>query len=372
MAIIANTGRAAGCYDAESLAAALSRRDHEVRFITASPVSANTGDYRIVRIPDTDPSPRSEGELMSGIAQMGRFLVDEYTDEPPDVVHCHGLAYGMAAALAANRRPVATVQTFSRVSGERSEVRGSETTKKLETLLARNATMVTAPCSDDMQRIIRLGASRRRVSVLPCGIDVDAFHVPPANPDARRHRIVALVDDLGAPRGVAALVAALPGVPSADLVVLGAGASGGAGMQELLTHAQRLGVGDRIRVAQAAGDRDVAAWLASADVAVCPSPEDPDPRLALMAMACGVAVVAVEAGGARDAVIEEVTGLLVPHGHPQELSRALRAVLAQNVLRQGMGLAGRARARSRYCWDRVATDAEAVYESAARRATISV
>ena len=121
----------------------------------------------------------------------------------------------------------------------------------------------------------------------------------------------------------------------------------------------------------AVDDVDVATWLASADVAVCPSPHDPDTRLTLTAMACGAAVVAVETGGARDAVITEVTGLLVPPGHPQALSRALRSVLTQNVLRQGMGLAGRARARSRYSWDRVALDAEVVFEAATRRAALS-
>ena len=86
-------------------------------------------------------------------------------------------------------------------------------------------------------------------------------------------------------------------------------------------------------------------------------------------MACGTAVIATDAGGPRDAVIAEVTGLLVPAGNPAALTRALRSILVQNVLRQGMGLAGRARARyARYSWDRVATDAEVAYDAAARRA----
>ncbi len=68
-------------------------------------------------------------------------------------------------------------------------------------------------------------------------------------------------------------------------------------------------------------------------------------------------------------MISDVTGLLVPPGNPEALGRALRSVLGQTVLRQGMGLAGRSRARSRYSWDRIATDAEGIYEAALSRET---
>ncbi len=381
VALLADTNfrRAPGSYDAQSLAAALSRRDHDVRFITASPAgtdAAAAADFRIVRVPVTTTEPANQDALMPMIGEMGRFLVDEYTGDSPDVVLCHGWAYGMAAALAANRRPVATVQAFTRVSGAGPDDRGtapgsSEAATKIESLLARNATMVTAACTDDMQKIVRLGAPRARAAVLPSGIDVDAFTAAPVERASARHRIVALVDDLADLRGVGHLIAALPAVPSADVIVLGAGAPDGPAVHRMLTHAQRAGVGERIRVVTAVDDSDVAAWVGSADVAVCPSPYDPDSRLSLIAMACGAPVVATDTGGPRDAVISEVTGLLVPPGHPQSLSRALRSVLTQNVLRQGMGLAGRARARSRYCWDRVAVDAEVVLTAAARRAAVS-
>ncbi|MEH3139749.1 MAG: glycosyltransferase [Mycobacterium kyogaense] len=358
----AGSGRAPASYDAQSLAGALSRRDHDVRLVTASPADvAATGDYRIIRMPVTEAEP---GAPMPMISEMGSFLVDEYAGEPPDVVLSHGWVYGMAAALAANRRPVATVQAFAGVS---DRDRASETAVRIETLLARNASMVTALCSDDMHKIVRLGAPRSRVGMLPCGIDVDAFTAAPAQRGGARHRIVALVDDLAAPRGVGHLIAALPAVPSAELFVLGAGAPDGEAMHQVLAHARRSGVGARTHVLSADGDTDVAAWLGSADVAVLPSPYDPDPRLALTAMACGAAVVAVDTGGPRDAVVADVTGLLVPPGHPRALSRALRSVLAQNVLREGMGLAGRARARSRYSWDRIAVDAELIFQAVTRR-----
>ena len=130
----------------------------------------------------------------------------------------------------------------------------------------------------------------------------------------------------------------------------------------------RAGVSARVRVSTAVAESELSVLLRAGDVVVCPSAYDPHASLALRAMASGAAVVAVEAGGSRDAIVADVTGLLVPPDNAEALVGALRSVLRQTVLRQGMGLAGRARVRSRYCWDRIATDAEVIYQTAAQRA----
>jgi D-inositol-3-phosphate glycosyltransferase len=81
-------------------------------------------------------------------------------------------------------------------------------------------------------------------------------------------------------------------------------------------------------------------------------------------MACGVPVVASDAGGMLDTVIHEVTGMLVPAKNPRMLATTLAEVLQVDVLRNGMGSAGRTRAVSRYGWDRIAVEAEVIYERA--------
>ncbi|KGI68302.1 glycosyltransferase [Mycolicibacterium rufum] len=365
-------GRADGRYDLESLAGALTRRGHEVRVLTASPVAAEVaaGGHRLIPIPvDVTDRQRPE-DLMPMIGEMGRFLIDDWSQDPPDAVHCHGWAYGMAAQLAAKHRPVPIVQAFhqltTREQGHPGAPAMNGTAVKLETLLARNATAVTTACTDEMDEVIRMGCPRARVSVLPSGVDVDAYSLDGdvAARGRERHRIVALAQDFSPDQGLEQVLAVLPSLPAAELVVI----AGGDGARRLLAAAERLGVSARVHVVVTTEDREIASWLRSADVAVCPALYDPDARAVLRAMACGATVVATEAGGPRDAVIADVTGLLVPPRNAAALSRALRSVLGQNVLRQGMGLAGRARARSRYSWDRVSTDAEVAFEAAARRA----
>ncbi|MBI5336190.1 MAG: glycosyltransferase [Mycolicibacterium rufum] len=367
---------APGAYDLSSLAAALTRRGHDVRVLTASRVDAGGagGGYRVLPLPRESADDRSAEDLMPMIGDIGRFLIDDWTGDPPDAVHCHGWAYGMAAQLAAKQRPVPIVQAFPQLATRQRPGGDAPATHstgvKMETLLARNATLVTTACTDEMHEVIRRGCPRARVSVVPSGVDVDAHSVDGdiAARGPERHRIVALAQDFSPAQGLHQVLGILPSLPAADLVVIGDSGPDRDDARRLRATAERLGVSGRVHTVTTADDREIASWLRSADVAVCPAPYDPDTRTVLRAMACGAAVIATETGGPRDAVISEVTGLLVPADNPAALSRSLRSMLAQNVLRQGMGLAGRARARSRYSWDRVATDAEVVYDAAARRA----
>jgi len=363
----------AGDYDIESLADALAQRGHDVDLYTASRLQGSDArSYRVVQI----PVQQTDGHLLPVIGDVSHFLRGHWRENAPSVVHCFGWTHGMAAQLAVRQRPTPVVQTLHRLAdparrhGERTPAR--DTASKLETLLARNATMVTASCTEEIDEVIRRGCRRARVAVLPSGVDVpDAFDTDGSAVPSRvsRHRIVALAQNFSVSHGLARVVAALPALPTAELILLAADddddpSRDGRG---LLAAAERLGVADRTKVAAATDAREAMAWLRSADVAVCPAPYDPDTRTVLRAMSSGVPVVAADAGGPRDAVIAEVTGRLVAAGNTVELGRALLSILRENVLREGMGMAGRTRARSRYSWDRIATDAEAVYQAAVQQ-----
>lgn len=154
-------------------------------------------------------------------------------------------------------------------------------------------------------------------------------------------------------------------LPNAELVIMGGPAPDrlehdvdAARLQRL---AVEMGVVGRVRLTGALPVDQRAEMLRSADVFVCASWYEPNNVAVIEAMACGVPVVATEAGAAGDLVVHEVTGLLVPPRNPARLSATLGAMLHGGLLREGMGLAGRARARSCYGWDRVAADAETVH-----------
>jgi phosphatidylinositol alpha 1,6-mannosyltransferase len=90
---------------------------------------------------------------------------------------------------------------------------------------------------------------------------------------------------------------------------------------------------------------------ADSDLFVFPSPTETCGLVALEAMASGLPVIGVDAGGMRDNVREGITGRLVTPGDADELGGAILAVLADESTRYAMGQAARAFAVGRD-WDR--------------------
>ncbi|MFW0150962.1 glycosyltransferase [Mycobacterium sp. smrl_JER01] len=378
-----------GGYEVDRLAEALARRDHEVRvFTVCDPESSDPESSRgsgagsdsvaVDRLPiDTTGLKRTE-DLVPLIGEIGAHLLDSWRSDPPQIVHCHGWVHGMAAQLAAKHCPVPTVQTFPGLHTTARRHRGDDqepdTRTKLESLLARNASAVTVTCTDDMPDVIRLGCPRARVSVLAPGVEVDEVSAEEivSRDDGPYRRIVAVARDFSPEQGLEQVLGALPSLGAAQLVLIATDGDHGQHGDRLQATIRTQRLGSRVRLVAGPADDDLCALFRSADVVVAPARYEPSSATVLQAMACGAPIVATAAGGFRDAVIDDVTGMLVPPGRADALARALRSILSQMVLRQGMGLAGRSRARSRYSWDRIATDTEVVYALAAGRELTSV
>jgi len=95
------------------------------------------------------------------------------------------------------------------------------------------------------------------------------------------------------------------------------------------------------------GDMDKA--LPEVDVVVLPSyyPEGV-PRVLLEASACGVPVVTTDTPGCREAVLDGVTGRLVPPMDSEALAEAIQGLLSDPRARYSMGQAGRRRAEQEF------------------------
>jgi glycosyltransferase involved in cell wall biosynthesis len=105
-----------------------------------------------------------------------------------------------------------------------------------------------------------------------------------------------------------------------------------------------------------------AAYLAS-DIVISAS-TDPEAfgRVAAEAGAMGRPVIASDHGGARETVLPNRSGLLIPPGNTEALGHALRALLsAPDEERRRMGEAGRAHVRANFSLERMCADTIAVY-----------
>jgi len=103
-------------------------------------------------------------------------------------------------------------------------------------------------------------------------------------------------------------------------------------------------------------------YYREAGIFVLPSDEGEGlPNAVLEAMSWGLPVVATDSGGLPTLIADSETGFVVDRGHPEEISRRLRQLLADPELRDQMGYTGRERVRSKYSWDSLCSELEQIY-----------
>ncbi len=166
------------------------------------------------------------------------------------------------------------------------------------------------------------GVPASRISVIPSTVPV-AQLAAEAGARAGAGPIVA-IGALTSEKGHDVLLAALPiilkGVPSARLVIAGAGPARSA----LLRQAAALGITDRVELA---GDvDDILALLRRAAVLAHPSRREALGTAVMEAMAANVPVVASRSGGLIE-LLDGGAGLLVEPDNPEALAAALLTVL---------------------------------------------
>jgi len=85
-----------------------------------------------------------------------------------------------------------------------------------------------------------------------------------------------------------------------------------------------------------------APYYRAMDVLVLPTWREGFPNVVLEAAATGLPVITTESTGARDSVVPEVTGLLIPPGYPEAICEAALKLLREPERRRRMGRAARA------------------------------
>ncbi len=304
--------------------------------------------------------------VAAGPDALRDYLTGLWRDAPPDVVHAFDGRSGVAAADAAAVAGSVLVQSFTTVNGVAGSA-GDELAA--QDVLLRRADRVVGTSDAQLEDMLRRGAPRSRLRIVPPGVDADVWH--PDGESLRRNgtpRLV-VVGSLEEGGGADDAIAALRSVPDAELYMAGGPQSGQEGdpdltrLQEL---AARCGVGRRVRFLGAVAQGNVARLIRSADLVVCPSRQGGCGGTVLEAMACGRPVVATAAGSQRDIVVDGVTGVQVRLGQPVELGTAVRNLLADQPTRQAFGIAGRDRVLARYSWQRIAGAELAVYMEAMR------
>lgn len=228
---------------------------------------------------------------------------------------------------------------------------------------------------------VRAARPTARVVAVPNGIDTRLYRPAPVNWDVHQSlrrgasQVVLIAGHLSDVKGYPAFLRAAARVaerlPDCRFLALGGETTGPGPRARYEQMAAELGIAARVDFL---GFRsDVADVLRAADLVVLPSLDEGLPLAILEAMACGKPVVATPVGGVPEAVVDEVTGILVPPDAPDLLAAAMLRVLTDRDRAVRMGHEGRRRVQTAFAVERLAAHAMAIYDGltgrAARRST---
>src|SRR3712207_6161503 len=177
-----------------------------------------------VEVDHVDAGPPSEvpkDELLPYMAAFAADLREAWADDPPDVVHSHFWMSAVAALDAAAPLGIPVVHTFHALGTVKRRHQGAQDTSpadrmRMEREICARVDRIVATCSDEVFELVRMGADRRRISVVPCGVDRVRF-APDGDAEPReagRHRLVAACR-LVARKGIDDAVRALEALPDA-------------------------------------------------------------------------------------------------------------------------------------------------------------
>ena len=284
------------------------------------------------------------------LLRNARGLADLTRTGQVDLVHARSRAPAWSAWIAARRAGRHFVTTYHGAYGEDLPFK-----RRYNSVMAKGEVVIVA--SRFMADLVmqRHRVDRRRIKVIPRGVDPTLFDPASVQPDRIARLAAAWNLPPGAPvillpgritgwKGQSVLLDAMSRLSRRDLVAVLAGADQGRThvTARLRQQAEALGIAGRVRLP---GDcADMPAALALADIVVHASTEpEAFGRVVIEAQAMERPVIASNLGGPVETIDDGVTGWLVPPGDPAALAAALEKVLAmQPSQRAKIGEAARA------------------------------
>lgn len=264
----------------------------------------------------------------------------------PQIVHHAGLQCCVLGAIAALGRSFAQVNAitglgyiFTSVSW-RTRLLKRTMTWLLPWLLNKQHSLVLVQNPDDRAALVRLGIEPARIALIP-GSGVDTDRLQPL-PEPEGAITFGFAGRLLADKGIRALVTAHGIVREqgheANLIIAGnpdPANPASVSMEEIQEWGRRPGITWLGHI------KDIVPLWRACHFAVLPSHREGLPVSLLEAAACGRPMIATDAPGCREIVIDDQTGLLVPIEDPPALAQAIIRLASSPELRARYGSAAR-------------------------------
>ena len=343
----------------QDLASELATRGHEVHVITSTP-GPQSGERGVIvhrlrgpRLPSLAVvGSRAGVRELDRLIEQGRF----------DVVHAHSALSPLSLLALRTARGLRIPSVLTEHSVLRGA--GAQMLWALDHLVGwSDWPDVLTGVSRYVQHELEQLSDRTDVGVLHNGVSPAWWQQPVTVRDDGQLRLVSTMRLTRRKRPVdlvrllARVVRELPRGTPVKLCLIGDGPEA----KNVQREATRLGVAQHLEMAGWQPRECVRAWLARSSVFVLPTCKEALSIASLEALSAGLPVVAMDAGGVGDIVVDGREGFLVPD--EEAFGDAVLKLLRDASLRQRMGASGREHVR-RFGWDRVIGVHEGFYEAA--------
>ncbi len=265
-------------------------------------------------------------------------------DLSPDLVHCHSRRGADFLGRQAARMAGLPAVVSRRVDNPESRI--------VAALRYRGFARVIAISHHIASLLQENGLDPARITVIRDAVDVDRFPAQPSCDAFRREfgigtstftiAVVAQLIERKGHRYLLDALAHLERLQELRVLIFGTGAE-----EERLRAQVREQILDSV-VTMAGFRPDVDVFLGCVDLLVHPALREGMGVAMLKAAAAGVPVVAFDTAGAKEAVADDVTGLLVPPANTRALAAAIDALRRDPERRAAMGEAARQRMRDEF------------------------
>jgi glycosyltransferase involved in cell wall biosynthesis len=278
----------------------------------------------------------------------------------PDVLHAHWvLPNGFIGAVVS---AVTGIPLVVSVPGSDAQVaRSNALFAAMARTAFQRASLITANSADLRDAVVAVGADPAKFDMIVYGTDPDRLRPNQSGVEELRKSlgitpdqvVVLAVGRMVPKKGFDVLLQAMtnPEVRSRPIVAVLVGEGDEWAAWKALSTS--LGVDDRVRwVGSVPSDR-IGVYYNAADVLVMPAVTQPADGLnvcVLDAMSCAKPVVGSNVAGNPLAIVDGVTGTIVPERSPAALANAMATLADDPELRQRMGAAGRRRIDEELGW----------------------
>jgi glycosyltransferase involved in cell wall biosynthesis len=239
---------------------------------------------------------------------------------------------------------------------------------KLEAETARNATTIVTISKYSVEKIQQYyRVDPGKVQIVPNGVDIEIFK-PSNDQEALKHRFnfrkelcILFVGNLVPRKGLTYLIEAAKKIVKERKKVKFLIAGEGPLKNQLIRNIQEANISNSFKFLGRVDEKLLPLLYNCADVFVLPSIQEGQGIVLLEAQASGKPIVAFDVGGAKEAVRNGVTGILVKPGDSNALADALIELIENKTLRERMGFSGRQFIIDNFTWEICAQNMLQVY-----------